>query len=146
MNIPGLMGRIAGKIRGDIDDGQFMFPKYTHLFKMAHNELVYQESFMALSMEMCGFTEIEADKLRKATAKKNMDLLLSLKDKFVSGAIANGEEKNKVEEFWEGLLEFARYSFNASINVIDNYSEASVLVTVQIMTEVNRKRDFRVMS
>ena len=45
MNIPGLMGRIAGKIRGDIDDGQFMFPKYTHLFKMAHNELVYQEQF-----------------------------------------------------------------------------------------------------
>ena len=39
------MGRIAGKIRGDIDDGQFMFPKYTHLFKMAHNELVYQEQF-----------------------------------------------------------------------------------------------------
>ena len=69
MNIPGLMGRIAGKIRGDIDDGQFMFPKYTHLFKMAHNELVYQESFMALSMEMCGFTEIEADKLRKATGR-----------------------------------------------------------------------------
>ena len=69
MNIPGLMGRIAGKIRGDIDDGQFLFPKYTHLFKMAHNELVFQEGFMALSMEMCGFTEIEADKLRKATGK-----------------------------------------------------------------------------
>ena len=93
---------------------------------------------MALSIDMCGFTEIEADKLRKATGKKDINLLLSLKDKFISGAIANGEEKNKVEEFWEHLLEFARYSFNASINVIDNYSEASVLVTVQIMTEVNR--------
>ena len=69
MNIPGLMVRIAGKIRGDIDDGQFMFPKYTHLFKMAHNELVYQEQFMALSIDMCGFTEIEADKLRKATGR-----------------------------------------------------------------------------
>ena len=93
---------------------------------------------MALSIDMCGFTEIEADKLRKATGKKDINLLLSLKDKFISGAIANGEEKNKVEEFWKNLLEFARYSFNASINVIDNYSEASVLVTVQIMTEVNR--------
>ena len=113
MNIPGLMGRIAGKIRGDIDDGQFMFPKYTHLFKMAHNELVYQEQFMALSIDMCGFTEIEADKLRKATGKKDINLLLSLKDKFISGAVANGENRKEVEAFWEELLGFASYSFNA---------------------------------
>lgn len=67
LSIPGFMDQMAARIRGDEDDGDFLFPKYTHIFKSAHNLLIYQEQFMQLAMDMCGFTEIEADKLRKAT-------------------------------------------------------------------------------
>ena len=69
MSIPGFMESMSSRIRGDEDDGDFMFPKYTYLFKNAHNLLVFQEQFMNLSIDMCGFTEIEADKLRKATGR-----------------------------------------------------------------------------
>lgn len=61
-------------------------------------------------MDMCGFTEIEADKLRKAVGKKDAVLLASLKDKFINGAVASGEDKIKVSSFWEELMLFAQYA------------------------------------
>lgn len=66
-------------------------------------------------MDMCGFTEIEADKLRKAVGKKDAVLLSSLRDKFISGAVASGEDERKVSSFWEELMLFAQYAFNALI-------------------------------
>lgn len=48
------------------------------------------------------------------TGKKDLKLLLSLKDKFIEGAVKNGENRHDVEEFWENLIGFASYSFNAS--------------------------------
>lgn len=46
--------------------------------------------------------------------KKDAALLASLKDKFINGAVASGEDKIKVSSFWEELMLFAQYAFNAS--------------------------------
>lgn len=69
MSVTGLVERIIGKISGEIPKTDFMFPKYNYIFENAHNEIVFQEGFIRLSMDMCGFTEIEADKLRKAVGE-----------------------------------------------------------------------------
>lgn len=66
MSVTGLVERIIGKISGEIPKTDFLFPKYNYIFENAHNEIIFQEGFIKLSMDMCGFTEIEADKLRKA--------------------------------------------------------------------------------
>ena len=110
MGIHGLVERIIGKISGEIPKTDFMFPKYNYIFENAHNELIFQEGFLRLSMDMCGFTEIEADKLRKAVGKKDSVLLASLRDKFINGAVASGEDKIKVSSFWEELMLFAQYA------------------------------------
>lgn len=69
LGIPGLVERIIGKISGKIGKTDFLFPKYNHLFKNSHNELIFQEGFLALSMEMCGFSPVKADVLRKAVGR-----------------------------------------------------------------------------
>jgi hypothetical protein len=43
LGIPGLVERIIGKISGKIGKTDFLFPKYNHLFKNSHNELIFQE-------------------------------------------------------------------------------------------------------
>lgn len=93
---------------------EFEFPKYSHIFKSTYGLFSYQEQLMLLSGEMCGFDPIKQDVLRKATAKKDEELLNSLKDDFILGAIANGEKREQLEEFWENMLGFSRYSFNKS--------------------------------
>lgn len=45
LGIPGLVERIIGKISGKIGKTDFLFPKYNHLFKNSHNELIFQEGF-----------------------------------------------------------------------------------------------------
>jgi DNA polymerase-3 subunit alpha len=66
---------------------EFEIPAYSYIFKETYGLLVYQEQLMKLSKDMCGFTDIEADELRKAVGKKDRELLLKQKDKFINGAI-----------------------------------------------------------
>lgn len=77
--------------------------------------LVYQEQFMQISKEWCGFTGGQADTLRKAVGKKKMDLMLKIKPDFVEGAVKHGGAPREVAElFWDQLVEFANYCFNKS--------------------------------
>lgn len=48
--------------------------------------LVYQEQFMQISKEWCGFTGGQADTLRKAVGKK-ITLMKKVKPEFVEGAV-----------------------------------------------------------
>ena len=77
--------------------------------------LVYQEQFMQISKEWCGFTGGQADTLRKAVGKKKIDLMRKVKVEFVDGAINHGgATKEQAETFWAQLEEFANYCFNKS--------------------------------
>lgn len=77
--------------------------------------LVYQEQFMQISKEWCGFTGGQADTLRKAVGKKKIDLMRKVKVDFVDGAIkVGGARKEVAEKFWDQLEEFANYCFNKS--------------------------------
>ena len=77
--------------------------------------LVYQEQFMQIAKDMCGFTGGEADYLRKAVSKKKIDMMLEIKPKFIDGAVENsGASRDTMEQFWLQLEEFANYCFNKS--------------------------------
>ena len=83
--------------------------------KNTYGILVYQEQFMQISKEWCGFTGGQADTLRKAVGKKNIDLMRKVKVDFVEGAIkTSGAKKEVAELFWDQLEEFANYCFNKS--------------------------------
>lgn len=83
--------------------------------KNTYGILVYQEQFMQISKEWCGFTGGQADTLRKAVGKKKIDLMRKMKVEFVEGAInTSGASREVAETFWEQLEEFANYCFNKS--------------------------------
>lgn len=76
--------------------------------------LVYQEQFMQISRDVCGFTGGEADTLRKAIGKKKRDVMAKMETRFIEGAVANGIDRQMIEDFWKKLLGFADYCFNKS--------------------------------
>jgi DNA polymerase III subunit alpha len=83
--------------------------------KNTYGILVYQEQFMQISKEWCGFTGGQADTLRKAVGKKKIDLMRKVKVDFVEGAVSHGGATKEIaEQFWEQLEEFANYCFNKS--------------------------------
>lgn len=75
---------------------------------------VYQEQVMLLSQVMAGFTKGEADKLRKAMGKKQIDTMQALKEKFLAGCEQNKLPKDIVNKVWTDWEKFASYAFNKS--------------------------------
>lgn len=77
--------------------------------------LVYQEQFMQISKDMCGFTGGQADTLRKAIGKKQRETMAKMKVAFIDGMIENSKvPKSFAEKFWAQLEAFADYCFNKS--------------------------------
>ncbi|MBR3229181.1 DNA polymerase III subunit alpha [Candidatus Saccharibacteria bacterium] len=93
----------------------YLHPGLENSLKNTYGILIYQEQFMQISKEWCGFTGGQADTLRKAVGKKKIDLMNKVKPEFIEGAIkVGGATKEIAETFWNQLLEFANYCFNKS--------------------------------
>lgn len=77
--------------------------------------LVYQEQFMQVSKEMCGFTGGQADTLRKAIGKKQRDTMAKMKTAFIEGMMKHSKvDRSFAEKFWVRMEAFADYGFNKS--------------------------------
>ena len=93
----------------------YLHPGMENSLQNTYGILVYQEQFMQISKEWCGFTGGQADTLRKAVGKEKIDLMQKVKPEFVEGAVKVGGATAAIAEtFWEQLEEFANYCFNKS--------------------------------
>ncbi len=93
----------------------YLHPGLENSLKNTYGIMIYQEQFMQISKEWCGFTGGQADTLRKAVGKKKIDLMNKVKPQFIDGAIKiGGATKEVAETFWNQLLDFANYCFNKS--------------------------------
>ncbi len=94
---------------------KYMHPKMEGALKNTYGVLVYQEQVMQISKDLSGFTGGEADTLRKAIGKKNVEMMGKMKTRFIEGAIEQSGAKEKdMEVFWKQLEDFAAYCFNKS--------------------------------
>ncbi|GAA4336854.1 DNA polymerase III subunit alpha [Mucilaginibacter gynuensis] len=75
---------------------------------------VYQEQVMLLSQKLAGFSKGDADVLRKAMGKKQIEVLNKMESQFTEGAIAKGHPKDKLTKIWTDWKAFAQYAFNKS--------------------------------
>jgi DNA polymerase-3 subunit alpha len=75
---------------------------------------VYQEQVMLLSQKLAGFSKGDADVLRKAMGKKQIEILNKMEAQFVEGATAKGHPKDKLTKVWNDWKAFAQYAFNKS--------------------------------
>ncbi|MDR2503848.1 MAG: DNA polymerase III subunit alpha [Deltaproteobacteria bacterium] len=93
--------------------------------KPTYGVIVYQEQAMQISRVAAGFTQGEADDLRKAMGKKKKELMLAQRDKFILGAKANGINDAKAADIFSLIEKFAGYGFNKS------HSAAYALISYQ---------------
>lgn len=93
----------------------YLHPKMEGALSGTYGILVYQEQFMQISKDLALFTGGQADTLRKAVGKKNIELMQKVKPEFIEGAIKHSDANRRdMEKFWDQLEEFANYCFNKS--------------------------------
>ncbi|MDP5097407.1 MAG: DNA polymerase III subunit alpha, partial [Flavobacterium sp.] len=75
---------------------------------------VYQEQVMLLSQKLAGFSKGDADVLRKAMGKKQIEVLNKMKPQFINQAAEKGHDPVVLEKIWKDWEAFASYAFNKS--------------------------------
>ncbi|NMB61046.1 MAG: DNA polymerase III subunit alpha [Chloroflexi bacterium] len=75
---------------------------------------VYQEQIMTAAIQLAGYSAADSDKLRKAISKKKESEIIKHEQKFITGAVNNGIEKEIAQAIFTDWRNFAQYGFNKS--------------------------------
>ena len=90
---------------------EYLHPDIEPILKNTYGILIYQEQLIEIG-KMAGIHN--PDILRKATGKKDMALLTSVKNELYEKLKIRGWTDEQFNSLWMDMLEFARYSFNKS--------------------------------
>jgi DNA polymerase-3 subunit alpha len=100
---------------------QYIVPEMKDILSNTYGILVYQEQIMQLAQKLAGYSLGEADMMRRAMGKKKRSEMAVHEEKFVRGAVARGIKKEKAEEIFKLMAQFADYGFNRSHSVAYAY-------------------------
>ena len=89
-------------------------PTIEAILKDTYGLIVYQEQIMQISQIIAGYTLGQADLLRKAMGKKQLDEMLKQRQTFLNGAAKNGIASELASELFDTMEKFAEYGFNKS--------------------------------
>ncbi len=104
---------------------RYKHPLLEPLLKATYGVLIYQEQVMQICQVLGGFSLGQADIVRRAMGKKNVEEMARQKKIFIeggvsekgdpiNGAIKNGVPDNVANEVFDEMAGFAKYAFNKS--------------------------------
>jgi DNA-directed DNA polymerase III PolC len=87
-------------------------PILADVLRDTYGIMCYQEDVARVAIRMAGFTDAEADGLRKVLSKKWAGKQVEdFRQRFAAGAVARGIAGDVVTEVWRMILSFSGYSF-----------------------------------
>lgn len=92
----------------------YLHPLLEPVLRETYGVILYQEQVMQIAGLIAGFEMAQADRLRRAMAKKDPDLMGHLREEFISGAKVRGVPGRVAEKIFDAITPFAGYGFNKS--------------------------------
>ncbi len=93
---------------------KYDLPQLKDILDETYGVILYQEQVMRIANKLANFSLGQADILRKAMGKKNIEAMAKQKEHFVAGAVSNGISEKKAEKIFDLMALFAEYGFNKS--------------------------------
>ena len=93
---------------------EYLLPPLEGILKDSLGVIVYQEQVMRIANVLSGYSLGEADLLRRAMGKKNKEAMAEQRERFLTGAAAQGHPKAAVDEIFDQMEKFSGYGFNKS--------------------------------
>lgn len=114
--IPDFIARFRGekKVR-------YLVKEMEEILSNTYGVLVYQEQIMQLAQKLAGYSLGEADMMRRAMGKKKREAMAKEELKFTEGAVKNGIPREKADEIFKLMAQFADYGFNRSHSIAYAY-------------------------
>jgi len=91
----------------------FLDPRLEQILDRSYGVITYQDDVMMISIELAGYSWLDADKLRKAMGKKIPEVMEAEKAKLMDGFRDHGKLSPSVaDKLWKLIEPFAAYGFN----------------------------------
>jgi DNA polymerase-3 subunit alpha len=91
----------------------YLDPRLRTILDRSYGVITYQDDVMMISIELAGYSWLDADKLRKAMGKKIPEVMEAEKDKLMKGFTEYGKlSGNVADKLWKLIEPFAAYGFN----------------------------------
>ncbi len=92
-------------------------PHYPHedlapVLDETYGVITYQDQVLEIARTFAGYTLGQADVMRKAMGKKIAEVMLSERERFISGATGKGYDQRLAEQLFDLIEPFAGYAFN----------------------------------
>jgi DNA polymerase III subunit alpha len=97
--------------------GASLYPSIAEILEPTGGVMLFQEQVLEIARKLGGFTMGEADLLRKAMGKKNMEVMQAQEAKFIEGAQERKVPLSEATAIWEMMATFAGYGFNKAHSV-----------------------------
>ena len=125
---PGPMDQIPRYIKNknNKDDIKYDHPLLKGILDVTYGCMIYQEQVMKIVRELAGYSMGRADLVRRAMAKKKVDVMTKERQNFihgivdengnriVNGCIYNGVPEDVANKIFDEMMDFASYAFNKS--------------------------------
>jgi DNA polymerase-3 subunit alpha len=100
---------------------RYLVPEMKDILSNTYGIIVYQEQIMQLAQKLGGYSLGEADLMRRAMGKKNREEMARHEQKFIEGAVNRGIKREKAQQVFSLMAQFADYGFNRSHSVAYAY-------------------------
>jgi len=101
------------KRKAGLEKVEYPHPCLEPVLEDTFGVVLYQEQVLMIAHAAAGFSLGEADLLRRAMTKsRDRKTMLSVKNKFVTGALSNGLDEPGALKIWKLMENFVGYGFN----------------------------------
>lgn len=91
----------------------YLDPRLKKILDRSYGVITYQDDVMMISIELAGYSWLDADKLRKAMGKKIPEVMEAEKEKLMRGFLEYGKLSPHIaDKLWRLIEPFAAYGFN----------------------------------
>lgn len=91
----------------------YLDPRLEKILDRSYGVITYQDDVMMISIELAGYSWLDADKLRKAMGKKIPEVMEAEKEKLMDGFRDHGKlTPQTADKLWKLIEPFAAYGFN----------------------------------
>ena len=125
---PGPMDQIPRYIsnKNDAKNIKYEHPLLKDILDVTYGCMIYQEQVMKIVRELAGYSMGRADLVRRAMAKKKVDVMKEERKNFiygildkdgnrvVNGCVHNGVSPEVANKIFDEMMDFASYAFNKS--------------------------------
>lgn len=100
------------KRRAGAEAVDYPHPLLEDMLRGSYGVMLYQEDVLRACKIVAGYSDLEADDVRKILGKKLVHKIAAAGEEFVRRSVERGHDEQVVTAMWEAMAEFGRYAFN----------------------------------